>query len=245
MSGPLPSPRAPAPESPNSRLLAGLFAGLVAATVWMACPPAPPKPTALTEAEDAGSEAQSLQEEVEPSPEPEEADPYETPPEGDWRNYPLPRWGLSGNTTLCTTEQGGPGLRCRDDSACFNPCPKGMGPERGGTFCAKTCGPGRPCNGGTCTPQGVCDRWPDFDACREQNQETCLTKSEEPGQICDGVCVGYCKEGLILVGGTHCAKPCKSDRDCGGTRNACWKDDGPPYFCGMLCPSEGCPYLYE
>jgi len=51
-------------------------------------------------------------------------------------------------------------------------------------------------------------------------------------------CRNTCKKGLVLFGGTHCAKPCKNAADCPG--GSC--DNG---VCGPLCPSEGCPYRWE
>jgi hypothetical protein len=162
-------------------------------------------------------------------------------PKGAWRRYPLPAWCVR-ESQLCTTDEGAPGLRCGRDQTCFNPCPPGMGPEKRGLFCSPLCRSSAQCPGGTCTPEGVCDRWPSFDACPKE-YTSCELPQGRMGRTCGGKCVNPCKKGLFLLAATSCVKACSSDADCPG--GGCWTGTGTPSFCGPLCPSEGCPYLWE
>jgi hypothetical protein len=134
---------------------------------------------------------------------------------------------------------GGAGLRCGDDGACGNPCLAGTGPEEGGTYCSKLCKLDKDCPGGTCAKNGVCDLW-SHHALKCDDPALCVTPTRGAGQRCKegDPCLPVCKIGLVLAGGTHCAKPCKTNKDC--PKGEC---DGTT--CGPLCPAEGCPYLWE
>jgi len=150
--------------------------------------------------------------------------------------WPLPPRCLDAEP--CKLASGEPGLRCEARERCFNPCPPGMGPERKGSYCAKLCKGSADCAGGTCTPEGICDRWPPPLAC--ESAEICTLEGGIPGARCkeSDPCQNPCKKGLVLYGGTHCAKPCKTNADCPG-------GDCGEGVCGPLCPSEGCPYRWE
>ena len=77
-------------------------------------------------------------------------------------------------------------------------------------------------------------------ACKDDDIESCNLPGGGNGFRCKGAkkCGPACKRGLVLTGGTHCAKPCKSNAQCPG--GECGEGT-----CGPLCPSEGCPYLWE
>jgi hypothetical protein len=137
----------------------------------------------------------------------------------------------------CKLADGTPGLKCNATQTCFNPCPSGMAVDKGGTYCTKVCKKDSDCGADKCSPQGVCDRWPPELKC--QSPEFC-DEGGVTGHRCSprDKCVSPCKRGLVLTGGTHCAKPCKADGECPGG----WCEEG---VCIPLCPSEGCPYRWE
>jgi hypothetical protein len=138
----------------------------------------------------------------------------------------------------CRMPNGQPGMRCSETEACFNPCPAGMGPEKEGSFCAKICKTASDCGGDRCSPEGICDRWPAPLPC--QDPEFCTVSGDYGGFRCSpsSPCQSPCKKGLVLFGGTHCAKPCEKESQCPGGH--C--ENG---ICAPLCPSEGCPYRWE
>jgi hypothetical protein len=207
-------------------------------------PPAPPSAVAPLAPSDAGTEERA---DAESPPEPTEAEREATRraedlarrPTGDWRKFPLPPY-CNDSVSSCLLPKGEPGLRCGYDDVCFNPCPRGLVPEEGGRFCAKPCRTQTDCARGTCVEPGYCDRWPRWDGCAEPSFEPCDTPDGAFGRLCNGKCVNACKPGHVTVGGTHCAKVCRSNADCGGY--GCMKSDGPPYTCGGLCPGRFCPY---
>jgi hypothetical protein len=112
-----------------------------------------------------------------------------------------------------------------------------MGPEKEGMFCAARCRTPADCGGDRCSPDGLCDRWPRPLGC--DSPELC-DAGGSAGFRCSAKerCQPACKRGLVLYGGTHCAKPCKGDAECPG--GWCETD-----ICVPLCPSEGCPYRWE
>lgn len=188
----------------------------------------------------AGGEGQSAPEPTEAEREAaRRAEDRAQRPSGDWRKFPLPPY-CNDNVSSCVSAAGEPGLRCGYDEVCFNPCPRGLVPERGGRFCAAPCRTQADCKQGTCVEPGYCDRWPRWDGCAESSFEPCDTREGAFGRRCNGKCVNVCKPGHVTVGGTHCAKLCRSDADCGGF--GCVKSDGPPYTCAGLCPGRSCPY---
>lgn len=139
--------------------------------------------------------------------------------------------------TPCKLAGGAPGISCKPGQACFNPCLPGMGPEKDRWSCAKLCKSNADCGKDSCV-NGVCDRWPKH-PCKDP-QDNCTTADGQVGFRCSAKdkCLPMCKRGLVAYGGTHCAKPCKSDGDCPG--GWCSED-----VCLPLCPSEGCPYRWE
>jgi hypothetical protein len=150
------------------------------------------------------------------------------------RHWPLPP---DCEIRTCQLPDGSPGVRCTAAEPCGNPCPAGMAPERNGMNCARRCGPGG-CRGGTCNSEGICDRWPKPLRC--EAPEMCRTPDRLDGLRCEAAdpCTVPCKPGLILYGGTHCAKPCRAMADCPGGECSAG-------VCGPLCPTEGCPYRWE
>ena len=161
---------------------------------------------------------------------------------GDWRRYPVPSW-CAYRMSRCTMPKGEPGIRCGDDPVCFNPCPRGKAPNEMGFLCLRKCRSQAECRGGTCTEEGLCDRTV-VKPCREYD-ESCELPGRVPGFMCNGKCFNPCGPGNVLVGGTHCAKQCRHDAQCGGKKGSCNKDGGFVSFCGGLCPSESCPYPYD
>lgn len=141
------------------------------------------------------------------------------------------------SATPCKLPDGTPGLRCTPGQACFNPCPPGLGPEGERWSCAKLCKTNADCGKDPCV-KGVCDRWPKH-PCKDP-KDNCTTAEGEMGFRCgpSDKCLSMCKRGLVVYGGTHCAKPCKADAECPGGSCA----EG---VCVPLCPSEGCPYRWE
>lgn len=159
-------------------------------------------------------------------------------------DWPLPQTGCF-DVTRCTADGGVPGVRCKPDGPCLQPCPQGMASDAEGRYCNARCTSDADCRKGgrtgKCTSEGLCDR---FDVppltCDSLTQIECKTARGEFGWRCpDGPCRPACKPGLRLFGGTDCAKPCKSDRDCPGG-GECMQG-----ACIPVCPSEGCPYLWE
>lgn len=149
--------------------------------------------------------------------------------------WPLPH---DCDIVACTVGPGEPGVRCGPSGPCGNPCPAGMAPEASGGYCARRCRTAADCGGDPCTAEGVCDRWPREKPTCDAPEFCELSGGRGMGVRCgSGPCVPSCKKGLVLTGGTHCAKPCKSNADCPG--GEC--DE----VCGPLCPSEGCPYRWE
>lgn len=227
----------------------GLGWFLSAAVALGACDSPAPPPDAAAPGDDAGTaDARDDVEEAgavaaEPLALPPDPAPDEEQPDSgvDWRKYPLPELCLTRRTD-CKTPKGEPGLRCGDDPICFNPCPPGKGMELGSLYCGRRCKTSAECSGGTCSENGVCDRWPKLDEECEGSRDVCTQPNGHTGVTCNGKCVNPCKKGLFLQGGTHCVKQCRTDADCGG--RGCNTIDGWPYFCGGLCPSS-CPYRYE
>jgi hypothetical protein len=150
--------------------------------------------------------------------------------------WPMPSDCLGADA--CKTADGEPGVRCSQGAPCYNPCPKGMGPEKGGSSCARLCKSKADCRAGRCTTEGICDRWPAPVACDAPH--LCDLPGARTGIRCKptDVCVSPCKDDLALVGGTHCAKVCWKNDDC--PAGACTEG-----VCTPLCPSEGCPYRWE
>lgn len=149
--------------------------------------------------------------------------------------WPLP---LECDIQVCKLDSGRPGVRCGSAGPCQNPCGEGRAPDKSGIYCTRLCAGPADCPGGSCTPEGACDFSPAPLAC--EAPEFCDLPGGSMGARCKPTdpCTNTCKKGLVLYGGTHCAKPCKGPADCpGGT---CEED-----ICGPLCPSEGCPYLWE
>jgi len=177
-----------------------------------------------------------------PPPAPPDAAPLPTviasTPPGPRGPYPWPLPQECYPATECVIPDAGPGVQCAPGNPCFNPCPTGMAPEKGGSYCARTCRSDKDCsNKGRCVA-GLCDRWPPSPAC--ENAAFCQLPGGATGLRCKDSepCRNPCKPGHVLFGGTHCAKPCRSNADCPG-------GECTTGVCGPLCPSEGCPYRWE
>jgi len=151
-----------------------------------------------------------------------------------------PEWPAAGGChNPCMTDKGEPGVRCSEHSVCGNPCLPGMAVDNG--YCSRLCKSDKDCVGMVCGSKGVCtmpDR-PKLETCRDGSEPgSCTTKKGQAGWGCPEQCEKACRGRLILTGGTHCAKPCRSDRDC--PKGSCNTD-----HCSPLCPMEGCPYLWD
>lgn len=137
----------------------------------------------------------------------------------------------------CTLPSGELGVTCEDHGPCLNPCPKGLAPNKEGTFCEHPCKVDHDCPGGTCSEEGLCDSFPVFSCSHVRD---CALPDGHTGAQCkkSEPCVNPCKVGLFQTKTGECAKPCASNTDCpGGT---CMEG-----FCGPFCPSKGCPYPWE
>jgi len=151
--------------------------------------------------------------------------------------YPWPLPPECYPATRCAMPDGKPGLQCTPAGVCFNPCPAGMAPELEGTYCSRTCKSDKECGAGKCV-SGVCSKWPPKLEC--EGTLFCELPGGGAGVRCTekDPCRNPCKPPLILYGGTHCAKPCKSAAECPG-------GECETGVCAPLCPSEGCPYRWE
>ncbi|MCC6524340.1 MAG: hypothetical protein IT373_16900 [Polyangiaceae bacterium] len=218
--------------------------GLLASAILAACSSSPttttasvhsapkPAPSAAGTGSKIAPAASSLATPTSPPPRaPEPAASLSGKPAG----WPLPS---DCEVQSCRLADGTPGVRCGASGACGNPCGAGRAPEKNGSYCSKRCQADGDCPGGKCAPEGVCDFWAKPLAC--DSYEFC----DLPGGVMGGrckpsdPCQSPCKKGLVLTGGTHCAKPCKVPADCPGGECS----DG---VCTPLCPAEGCPYLWE
>lgn len=153
---------------------------------------------------------------------------------------PGPMWPAPSDChETCKTADGHAGLRCSPHGKCNNPCNAGMA-ILGGAYCVNECKSDKDCfRGDSCNPEGLCEPPQSPETCSDGTAPgPCETKNQGMGYGCPDACIKACPGRLVLVGGTHCGKPCKSDRDCpGGGPGAC---EG---VCQPLCPN-GCPYLW-
>lgn len=144
----------------------------------------------------------------------------------------------------CKTANGEPGVTVNGKD-CHNPCLPGMAPISNWQ-CASKCVADGDCTkdgrAGSCK-DGLCER-PIELACQGGGKPSkCKTDEGDDGQRCktSDECLQtnlICPSGLVMYGGTHCAKQCKTASDC--PKGECSEE-----ICGPLCPSEGCPYLWE
>lgn len=153
--------------------------------------------------------------------------------------YPRPITSIQRRPARCTTAEEEPGIVCTADDLCCNPCLPNMA-TADGVSCHAQCARGEDCSVGDCD-DGVCvhDSEPDCPA-----PETCRADSGDYGRRCPGdtACVALCPSGQRLLGGTHCVRPCRTDADC--PAGYC-REGGGFKHCSGLCPSAGCPYLYD
>ena len=187
------------------------------------------------------------------------------------RSPRVPRqgWPISFSTCPaseeCETAEGEPGYRCSSGQKCFNPCPIGMVPGYAigdETMCFRLCNDDHDCPGSAwCVdaflPASGGERPPSVGLCYDQEEPKnrsersitdggCTTSDDRQGYQVEGDprCYPWCKRGLVLYGGTNCAKPCRTNGDCPG--GWCERDQpSNPGVCAPVCPSEGCPYPWE
>jgi hypothetical protein len=222
----------PAPFAP----LAGALVLVIGCDREPSARPVPPgAPTASAVGSEVPSAAASVTVSTRASVSPGDTDEPAPYPERTTTAWPLDMDRCA--ATPCTLPDGTAGLVCSPGQRCFNPCPAGLGPERDHWSCAKLCKSNTDCGDDPCR-HGVCDRWPRHTCANPQ--ENCTTADGQQGFRCSSrdPCRAMCKRGLVVYGGTHCAKACERAEDCPG--GSC--SEG---VCVPLCPSEGCPYRWE
>lgn len=233
-------------RAPNDAMRGLLDAGAPVTMVPQAAPSPGALARASTDAGDVGASALS---------EPVDAGPGDGGPDadvvtnasadaGDWHKYPIPSWCVY-HTTRCTTPKGEPGIRCREDPVCFNPCPRGKAVHALGMVCLRRCRSNADCPSRVCTDEGLCER---SRPCEEYG-DSCMLPNNVPGHMCNGKCTNPCAPGKVLYGGTHCTRQCWTHEDCrypNGRPGYCERLGGLPYTCSDgLCPSEACPIQDE
>lgn len=172
---------------------------------------------------------------------------------------------FSGTGSDCDLVDGTPGL-CQGEK-CTDPCRADETYEWGVNLCRQNCDTKGECAVGKCL-EGRCEQFrrlgcvaPNLPSCNlegDPENGTCVKGQcvhfcsvaandgnlcERPGggQCRDGKCEPACDAGLVLVGGTHCAKPCRTQADCpGGT---CNNDPLGSQVCEPMCPPK-CPYKW-
>jgi hypothetical protein len=171
-------------------------------------------------------------------------------PKAVWNGkWPLPQM-MSANR--CKTASGEPGLTV-NGRECHNPCLPGAAPLDA-MQCTAKCTSDADCTKdgrhGSCD-DGACRRPKTLECEGKKAPTPCKTEDGETGQRCDAdqICASdgmICPEGLVMYGGTNCVKTCKKAADC--PKGECAMDEGMEKgvgICAPICPSEGCPYLWE
>ena len=157
--------------------------------------------------------------------------PASNDPHAPRLGWPLPK---DCEPERCKTDSHELGLTCEEGGTCLNPCPVGLLPNKEGTFCEHACKVDRDCPGGSCTEEGICDAFPEFECTHLRD---CPLADGHTGAQCkkSDPCINPCKPGLFQAKSGDCAKPCTTNADCPGGH--C--DDG---FCG---PTNAQPYPWE
>ena len=155
--------------------------------------------------------------------------------------WPQPFGAVHRHHPRCVTRIGEPGIQCLSDGVCCNPCLPGMATEAG-MYCNRICDTAADCKAGGICEGRVCSYDTEPDCAFPKG---CDLPNGDPGRRCraDEPCMSFCGPGMRLLYGTHCVRPCRDDSDCPG--HHCQTDEAPFPFCAGLCPSTGCPYLYD